>query len=253
MNTHQDKVVLVTGGGSGIGAAAALRFSVEGAKIAVADINLVAAERVATLIHAQGGTAIAISADISREDDNERMFQLVVEAYGGIDLAFLNAGALQAYLPLEELSVAEFDRMVSINLRGTFLGVRLAHRHLRHGGSCVVTASSAGVIGFADGLAYAAAKHGVVGIVRSAARDFAARGLRINAICPGMVLTPMIGAPQVDEVVAPAAIPLPDYRGGMGPQAIAEVALVLMSPAAARVNGQAQLVDAALLAAFPPI
>jgi len=249
----KSKVALVTGGGSGIGAAAALRLGQEGAKVAVADINEAAAERIAGLIRAQGGEAMAIAADISREEDNARMFAQAAEAFGGVDLAFLNAGALQEYVPLEALAVAEFDRMVAINLRGNFLGVRQAHAQLRRGGACVVTASGAGVTGFADGLAYAAAKHGVVGVVRSAARDFAARGLRINAICPGMVLTPMIGAAQVDAVVAPDAVPLPAYRGGMTPQAVAEVALFLLSGAAAGVNGQAQLVDAALLSAFPPL
>lgn len=249
----QGKAALVTGAGSGIGAAAAMRLAREGASVAVVDLNGDAARRTVDLIEAKGGRAIAVQADIAEEAANLRAFDEAEKAFGGLDMAFLNAGALQDYVPLESLSIASFDRMIAINLRGAFLGVRLAHQRLRSGGACVVTASAAAIVGFPDGLAYSASKHGVVGVVRSAARDFAARGLRINAICPGMVNTPMVGAPPVTEVVDPQALERPEYRGGLSPQTVAEVALFLLGPAAAGVNGQAQLVDAALLSAFPPL
>lgn len=249
----QEKTALITGAGSGIGAAAAMRLAKEGAAVAVVDLNGEGAERTVALIEANGGRAIAIRADISQEDDNQRAFEAAEAAFGGIDYAFLNAGALQEYGPLETLSIAAFDRMIAINLRGAFLGVRLAHQKLRKGGACVVTASAAAVTGFPDALGYSTSKHGVLGVVRSAARDFSARGLRINAICPGMVSTPLIGAAPVTEVVAPETLELPEYRGALSPQIVAEVALFLLSPAAAGVNGQAQLVDAALLSAFPPL
>jgi len=247
------KAALVTGGGSGIGAAAAMRLGQEGAAVAVADLNGESARATAERIVSAGGRAVAVQADISSEADNARAFDEAESAFGGLDFAFLNAGALQDYVPLDQVSLALFDRMIAINLRGPFLGLKLAQARLRRGGACVVTASAAGLTGFPDGLAYAAAKHGAVGLVRSAARDFAARGLRVNAICPGMVLTPMLGLPPTDSVVPPDALELPDYRGGIIPQAVAEVALFLLSPAAAAVNGQAQLVDAALLSAFAPL
>lgn len=247
------KTALVTGGGSGIGAAAARRLAMEGVAVAVVDLNLEAAEQTVSAIAASGGKAIAVRADIAREEDNVAAFDAATRAFGDVDLAFLNAGTLQPYVPLPEVTNEIFDRMIAVNLRGAFYGIRLAQARLRRGGACVVTASAAGVIGFADGLAYAASKHGVVGLVRSAARDFAGRDLRINAICPGMVETPMVGAARTTDVVPPADLQPAPYRGGLSPQQVAEAAIFLLSPAAAAVNGQAQLVDSALLSAFPPL
>lgn len=249
--TFSDKAVLVTGGGSGIGAMAAQRLAAEGAAVAVVDINLAGAEAIAARIVAAGGRAIALAADIAQATDNAAAFDAAEQAFGGLDGAFLNAGVLQPYLPFDQLTEAVFDRLIAINLKGAFLGMQQAQQRLRPGGAAVVTASAAGVIGFADAAAYSASKHGVIGLVRSAARDFARRGLRVNAICPGGVNTPLIGVEQNNAIVAPAALALPPYQGMLDPQQIAEVALFLLSPAAAGVNGQAQLVDAALLSAFP--
>ncbi|ANI79349.1 MULTISPECIES: SDR family NAD(P)-dependent oxidoreductase [Sphingobium] len=246
------KSALVTGGGSGIGASAALRLAVEGCRLAIVDIRKGDAERIAALITARGGRAVAIAGDVSLEADNERFFDEAESALGGLDLAFLNAGAIQNYGPFDRMSIAEFDRMIAINLRGPYLGLRQAHRRLRLGGAAVVTASAAALTGFSDAAGYTAAKHGVVGLVRAAAREFASRGLRVNAICPGPVATPMIGAEQQDSVQDPSQLGTPAYRGELSPQMVAETALFLLSPAAAAINGQAQLVDAALLSAFPP-
>lgn len=249
----EGRSAFVTGGGSGIGAAAAELLAQEGAAVAVVDLNGATAAKVAARIRAGGGSAIEVTADISTAKGNAAAFDAAEAAFGPIDLAFLNAGALQPYVPLDGLDLATFDQMININLRGAFLGVKQAHSRLRSGGACVVTASAAGLIGFPDGLAYSAAKHGVVGIVRSAARDFAARGLRINAICPGMVATPMIGFPACEGVVPVDRLETPEYRGAIAPQAVAEAALFLLSHGAAAINGQAQAVDAALLSAFAPI
>jgi NAD(P)-dependent dehydrogenase (short-subunit alcohol dehydrogenase family) len=248
-----DKVALVTGGGSGIGRAASQRLAVEGARLVVADIDLPAAERTVELIAARGGQAVAICADIASEQDNRAMFDLAEERFGGIDAVFLNAGMIQPYGPLEELALDTFDRIIAVNLRGTYLGVQQARARLRPGGSCVVTASLSGVIGFADGPAYAVSKHGLVGLVRSAASAFAAKGTRINAICPGMVLTGMTGNVGLEAIDDPDALADPAYRGALSAQQIAEVALFLLSRRSAGINGQAQNVDAALLSAFPPL
>ncbi|WP_226016558.1 SDR family NAD(P)-dependent oxidoreductase [Novosphingobium sp. FKTRR1] len=245
------KVALVTGGGSGIGAMAAQRLAAEGAQVAVVDINLAGAQAIAARIEASGGVAIALAADVSQAADNAQAFDAAAQAFGGLDVAFLNAGVLQPYVPFDAVTEDVFDRLVAINLKGAFLGLQQAHRHLRAGGAAVVTASAAAVIGFADAAAYSASKHGVLGLVRSAARDFSKKGLRVNAICPGGVSTPLIGASPSLDIVSPGQLALPPYQGLLDPQQVAEVALFLLSPSAVGVNGQAQLVDAALLSAFP--
>lgn len=247
------KVALVTGGGSGIGAAAARRLAGEGAAVVVADVRQEAAAHTVALIEAAGGTAVALAADIAQPADNARMFEVAQSRYGGADFAFLNAGILQPYVPLEEVTLELFDRIMAVNLRGAFLGIQQAVRHLRPGGACVVTASAAGVTGFAQAAAYATAKHGVIGLVKSAAEAFAARGLRINAVCPGLVMTPMNNFAADDGLVAPDALADPPYRGGMTGQHVAELALFLLSRRSAAMNGQAHLVDAAMLSAFPPM
>lgn len=245
------KAALVTGGGSGIGAMAAQRLAAEGASVAVVDINREGAEKIAARIAAAGGAAIALAGDVSSAADNERLFAAAEEAFGGLDMAFLNAGVLQPYVPFDQVSEEVFDRLIGINLKGAFFGLQQAQKRLRPGGAAVVTASAAGVIGFADAVAYSASKHGVLGVVKSAAREFAGRGLRVNAICPGGVNTPMTGVEPSLDPQPVAQLRPPAYRGMLDPQQVAEVALFLLGPASAGVNGQAQLVDAALLSAFP--
>ncbi|MBO9378032.1 SDR family oxidoreductase [Sphingomonas histidinilytica] len=247
----EGQVALVTGAGSGIGRAAARRFAAEGAAVVVADLNGEGAAATAALIREAGGRATAVTADIASEADNQAMFDAAERDYGGIDHAFLNAGMLQPYVPFEQVTTALFDKLIAVNLRGAFLGLQLALARLRPGGACVVTASAAGLIGFSEAAAYATSKHGLVGLVRSAARAFADKGLRVNAVCPGMVLTPMNGIAQDDALAE--ELSHPGYRGGLSAQHIAEVALFLMSNRAAGVNGQAQLVDSALLSSFPPL
>ena len=247
------KVVIVTGGASGIGRAASLRFAEEGAAVLVADLDADGAEETVAEIEAAGGRAVSCAVDVASPDDNRVMFEAAAQAFGGVDIAFLNVGVLQPYLPLDQVTLEMFDRVVGINLRGTFLAVQQALAHLRPGGACVVTASAAGLIGFGEAAAYSASKHGVIGLVRSAAAAFAGKGLRINAICPGMVLTAMNGITERTPLVATDDLPDPDYRGGLSGQHVAEVALFLAGRGSAGINGQAQLVDAALLSSFPPI
>ncbi|WP_156839602.1 SDR family NAD(P)-dependent oxidoreductase [Novosphingobium aquimarinum] len=246
----EGKTVLVTGGGSGIGRAACQRLGQEGANVAVADLDKKRAEETVSLIESVGGEAIAIAADVSSEADTVAMFDAAKQAFGGIDHAFLNAGMLQPYVPFEEVSLEIFDRVLAVNLRSVFLGLQQARTRLRPEGACVVTASAAALLGFSEAAAYATSKHGVLGLVRSAARAFADRGLRVNAICPGNVLTPMNGVPQDNAITD--VLDDPDYRGGLSAQHIAEVALFLLSRRSAGINGHAQVVDAGYAAAFPP-
>ena len=253
MSDFAQKVALVTGGGSGIGRAACQRMAAEGASVVVVDRDAATAERTVELIAATGGQAIAVTADISSQADNIAMFDAAEKAFGGVDAAFLNAGILQPYGPFDKLSVETFDRLIAVNLRGAFLGAQQAQARLRPGGACVVTASAAGIIGFAEAAAYSMSKHGVIGLVRSAAASFAARSLRINAICPGMVLTSMNGLAAVETVDDPQDLTDPEYRGALTGQQVAEVALFLLSRRSVALNGQAQLVDAAALSSFPPL
>ena len=247
------KVAIVTGAGSGIGRAASRRLAAQGAQLVVADIAIDQARRTVQLIEDAGGEAIAVRADISSEDDNRAMFDVAADRFGGIDHAFLNAGILQPYIPFEQVGLDLFDQLIGVNLRGTFMGVQQALARLRPRGSCVVTASLAAQVGFAEAAAYSISKHGLIGLVRSAAGSFAGRGLRINAICPGMVLSGMTAGAGLETLADPMDLPDPSYRGGLEAQHVAEAALFLLGRGAAGINGQAQNIDAAFLAAFPPL
>jgi NAD(P)-dependent dehydrogenase (short-subunit alcohol dehydrogenase family) len=248
MSQFAGKYVLVTGAASGIGRAAAFRFAQEGARVCVADIDGDGAAAVACAI---GGGAVAIRADVSLGADNAAMVAAAIGPAGRLDVAFLNAGYLGPMDGFDGTDEMLFDRHMAINLKGVFLGLKAVHSVIADRGSAVVTASTAGLIGLAESPAYTAAKHGVIGLVKASAPAFAARGARVNAICPGGVETPMTGAGNVD-VVAPADLPRVSLRGSGSAQHVAEVALWLAGPAAGYVNGHAHVVDGGLLSTFVP-
>lgn len=239
------KSVLVTGGGSGIGRAAARRFAEEGARVCIADLNLKAAQTVADAIVATGGYAFACMADVAAEADNDTMVAEAVNHHGGLDVAFLNAGFGGWAMDALTGDIADFDRIMAINLRGCYLGLRSVARAIRSGGAIVVTASVGGLTGVSSNPAYAASKHGVVGLVKSMAPSFAARGVRINALCPGGVNTPMVGAAIHDLDVAPDKLPMVGLGERAFPEHMAETVLFLASARAGGVNGSAMVVDGA--------
>lgn len=247
--TFAGKVALVTGAASGIGRAAAIRFAQEGARVFCADLNLAGAEAVAAEI---GGNASAVQVDVASYASNQAMVDTVMAQAGQLDIAFLNAGFYGAAEGLDTVDEAFFDKVVAINLKGTFGGIKAVQPVIAQGGAVVVTASAAGVVGHPANPAYSAAKHGMVGLVKSCVDAFAARGARINAICPGGVETPLIGAADV-AMVDPLALPRVPLRGMGSAQHVAEVALWLSSPAAGFITGQAQVLDAALLSTFAPV
>jgi NAD(P)-dependent dehydrogenase (short-subunit alcohol dehydrogenase family) len=247
--TFAGKVALVTGAASGIGRAAAIRFAQEGARVFCADLNLAGAEAVAAEI---GSSASAVQVDVASYASNQAMVDAVMAQAGRLDVAFLNAGYYGAAEGLDSVDEAFFDKVVAINLKGTFGGIKAVQPVIAQGGAVVVTASAAGVVGHPANPAYSAAKHGIVGLVKSCVDAFAARGARINAICPGGVETPLIGAADV-AMVDPQALPRVPLRGMGSAQHVAEVALWLSSPAAGFITGQAQVLDAALLSTFAPV
>lgn len=244
------RVALVTGGGSGIGAATARRFARSGAAVVVADMDGVGAAAVAEGITSGGGHAVAMTADVTDGEDVDGMMRLAVDAFGGLDLAFNNAGISGTYGPLADLSVEDWQRTIDINLTGVFRCMRAEVPLMleRGGGSIVNTSSAAGQMGFALLPAYVAAKHGVIGLTRSAALEYARSGIRVNAVLPGTVHTPMLEAfAGSAEGVAAMAAPSPAGRAGT-PEEVAEAAVWLSTDAARFVNGHCLAVDGGVLA-----
>jgi NAD(P)-dependent dehydrogenase (short-subunit alcohol dehydrogenase family) len=247
MGRLDDKVAVITGGASGIGAATVKRFCAEGAAVVIADLNEAGGQALADEISAGGGRARFQRVDVSVEADVRAAMQRAVSAYGRLDAVFNNAGLGGAIGPLEETSVEDWDRTQAILLRGVFLGIKHAVPHLRAagGGAIISTASVAGLRGGAGPHAYSAAKAGVVNLTRSAALELGKDHIRVNCICPGGIVTPLLTSrfPGGGEALTPLLsalqpIPRPGY-----PEDIAAMALFLASDEASFVTGAAMVVD----------
>ena len=241
------KVAFVTGGASGIGRAAALSFSREGASVVAADVSQQGNEETVRLIEAQGGRALAVRCDVTRPQEVKAALDKTVEAFGRLDFAFNNAGIEPRKAALTaDYEEDEWDRILDINLRGVFLCMK--HEIpliLKQGGGAIVnTSSGAGVIGIKGSPAYTAAKHGVIGLTRAAALDYAGQNLRINAICPGYIDTPMMGRFTGGTQEGRAKVIAEEPIGRMGkPEEIAAAVLWLCSEPAAFVIGHALVMD----------
>jgi len=241
------KVAFVTGAANGIGRATALAFAREGAGVVVADVSEQGNQETARLIEELGVRAVAVCCDVARADDVQAALTKTVEAFGRLDFAFNNAGVEQKKLtPTAELDEAEWNRIIDIDLRGVFLCMK--HEiplMLKQGGGVIVnTSSGAGVIGIKGNPAYTAAKHGVVGLTRSAALDYAAQNIRVNVVCPGYIDTPMMGRFTGGTPEGRAKVIAEEPVGRMGkPEEIAGAVVWLCSDTAAFVIGHALVID----------
>jgi NAD(P)-dependent dehydrogenase (short-subunit alcohol dehydrogenase family) len=257
MDRLQNKVAVVTGGASGMGRATVMRFLAEGAKVVVADFNGATGED--TLAEAtRAGYADAvrfIRTDVAREADIEAMVGCAVDAFGGLDIVFNNAGVGGAIGPLTETTVEDWDYTFDVLAKGVFLGIKHAARVMRRqgrGGSIINTASIAGLSGDGGPLVYSAAKAAVISLSQSAAVELARDRIRVNAICPGFIATPLAQGrnPDATQAAFAKSQPWPDYGRG---EHIAGAALFLASDDAEFVTGEALIVDGGLTAAGPEL
>ena len=240
------KIAFVTGGGAGIGRATALAFAAEGAQIAVVDKAHDKAVETVQAIEATGGRALAIACDTAEADQVQAALSKAVAEFGGIDIAFNNAGVEQEPAKVADLDEAEWDRIVNTDLRGTFLCMKYEIPHLlqRGGGSIINISSGAGVRAVPEQSAYTAAKFAVVGLTQAAALEYVTQNVRINAICPGNIDTSMMERVSggTDEGYKKVISQEPVGRLGR-PEEIAAAALYLCSDAAAFTVGLAMSVD----------
>jgi NAD(P)-dependent dehydrogenase (short-subunit alcohol dehydrogenase family) len=239
------KCAVVTGAGNGLGRASAQRLASEGAHVVVVDIDGAAAERVAADLPTE---SIAVEADVADEASVERYLAAAIDRFGAVDLHHLNAGIFGSFQPVPETTVAEWDRVLGVNVRGVMLGLRGAFRHWVPGprGSIVVTASIASLTGSADLLAYQTSKHAVVGLIHGAAMYGGPLGVRVNGVAPGIVPTDLFaaasGAVGGKNDMVQRATTTPLRRAGTAEE-IAAVAAFLLSDDASYVTGQVLSAD----------
>jgi NAD(P)-dependent dehydrogenase (short-subunit alcohol dehydrogenase family) len=248
----KDKVVIITGGSSGIGQATALAFAQRGVKVVVADILVEAGKGTVDMIKDAGGEAIFVKTDVSSENDVKSLIRQTIETYSKLDYAFNNAGIEGVQMPTADFPEDIWKKVININLVGVWQCMRheIPQMLKRGGGVIINNASILGLVGFANASAYVASKHAVLGLTKTAAIEYATQGIRINAVCPAFIETPMLERgglttnPEVYEMLTELH---PVKRLGK-PQEVAAAVVWLCSEEASFVTGHAMLIDGGYIA-----
>jgi NAD(P)-dependent dehydrogenase (short-subunit alcohol dehydrogenase family) len=251
MQELKDKVAIITGGANGIGLATAKLFLAEGAQVMIVDIDTDALQEASTAL--DNNNLRTCRADVSKKSDTEKYVAATLDAFGGIDIFFNNAGIEGKVGPVTDYPEEEFDRIMAINVKGVWLGCQHALPKMRRGGSMVITSSLAGLTGFPGFGAYAASKHAIVGIMKVCAQENADRMIRVNSIHPGAVNTQMVvkateqisqGATKEPEGGYMAQIPMGRYAE---PEEVADLVLFLGSDRSKFITGQTHVIDGGMM------
>ena len=247
MPALENDVVIVTGASTGIGEATAKRFADAGASVVAADVNVDDGTHTVMDIEDAGGEATFVETDVTDAHDMQELVDVALETYGGLDAAFNNAGIEGERAPLAEQSLENFEQVIAVNLRGVFQGMRAQIPAMLDdgGGAIVNTASIAGKVGFPNISPYTASKFGVIGLTKNAALEYSDEGVRVNAVCPGVIDTPMVQGSE-QEAIEGAIAATPIGRLGESPE-IADAVTWLCSDAASFVTGETLVVDGGYL------
>ncbi len=246
------KTAFITGAASGIGASTASMLLREGARVCITDVTDIRDEELSHMISERPDNSLFLKADVSDDSQVEKVIRGTVERFGSLDFAFNNAGIEGKQVPTAEYDQSDFDRVIAINLKGVWLCMRheIDYMLKRGHGSIVNNSSIAGLRGFSNLSAYTASKHGVIGLTKSAALEYAKSGIRVNAVCPGVIRTAMVdrvigGDPEVEKMYTGM-----EPIGRMGvPREIGEAVLWLFSDSSSFVTGHAMIVDGGMMAA----
>jgi len=252
----QGKVAIVTGGTSGIGRDSSVLFAKAGAKVVVAGRREAEGKETVDMIRAAGGEALFVKTDVARAADVQALVQKTVEKFGRVDVAFNNAGIEGAWIPVVDQPEEEWDRVIDINLKGTWLCMKYEIQQMlkQGGGGAIVNMSSvAGWIGAAGAATYCASKHGVMGLTRAAALENARHGIRINAVCPAVIETPMAERAFSDPQVTQRMLGLHPLGRFGKPTEIGEAVLWMCSEGASFMTGQSIILDGGMLAGHNPV
>lgn len=249
-NSLENKIALVTGAASGIGLATARAYAAAGASVVLADLNATAVQTVADQLIAEGYTAKAVICNAANLEEVEAMVKETVATFGRLDIAFNNAGVQNELAEVADATADDFDRVNAVNLRGVWgcMKYELQQMRKQESGVIVNCSSIGGIVGGAERASYHAAKHGVLGLTKSAALEYAARNIRVNAVCPGLIWTPMVekmAATGQKDALDAMVKSVPMLRHGKAEE-IADAVLWLSSDASSFVTGQSISVDGGL-------